>query len=50
MESGWAELLTKVLQALQPAEQCAPQDGGGARPLRRCGWCAVGGSAATTRW
>jgi hypothetical protein len=32
MESGWAELqeelLTKVLEALQAAEQCAPQDGG----------------------
>ena len=54
-ESGWAklpvELLRKMLQALQAAEQCAPQDRGwGARPLRWCGWCALGGSAATTRW
>ena len=32
MESGWMvlpeELLPKVLEALQAAEQCAPQDGG----------------------
>jgi hypothetical protein len=47
MESGWAELpgelLMKVLEALQAAEQCAPQDGGwGGR--RRCGWCVVGAS------
>jgi hypothetical protein len=50
-ESGWEELLRKVLEALQAAEQCAPQDRGwGARPLRWCGWCALGGSAATTRW
>jgi hypothetical protein len=53
VESGWAELLEellmKVLEALQAAEQCAPQDRGwAARPLRRCGWCAVGGSAVVT--
>jgi hypothetical protein len=55
-ESGWAklpvELLRKMLQALQAAEQWAPQGQRlvGARPRRRRGWCAVDGSAATMRW
>jgi hypothetical protein len=47
------ELLREVLEALEAVEFCAPQDGtgaGGARPRRRCGWCAVGGSVAMTRW
>jgi hypothetical protein len=33
--------------AVQAVEQCAPQEAWvGARPRRRCGWCAVDGSVA----
>jgi hypothetical protein len=49
--SGWADmpgdLLAKVLEELEVAET---ETGVGARPQRRCGWCAVDGSTTMTRW
>jgi len=52
-DGGWTELLEeplrKVLEELLSSVHLRTE-GVGARPRRRCGWCALGGCLAMTRW